>query len=367
MMGGMAVVFDYSWARPDPQELLRNGCTGVMRYAATGPNNAGKVLSIPERNRLWAAGLPIGLVWEQDAGRPKGGYGAGVVDAAAANAFADRLDWPADVPIGYAVDYDPRQGLPTIADYFRGLLSVPGRPVGSYGSWDVMELTAGLEHAGRRVVCHWQCAGWSGPAVVEPLVRLDNGERRRRSVHACMVQDLEATRLAGTDVNHVFGPVEFLYHPEIARPAGGPNQWEALMGKALNGDAAGLEGLWTVQLAFGQWVRTKIVSPGQHRLLAAAGELEQGAPGPHGYGDPVAPVVLDAELAQELKDLQVGSGQNGALGLAAQVIGQIKAELAADEDVDAQAVADRIIPKLQAAVDAAVDAQLDAAGHALAD
>jgi hypothetical protein len=217
MMAGMALVYDYSWARPTVEVLLGAGCTGVMRYAATGAANAGKVLSIPERNRLWAAGIPIGLVWETTAGRPKGGFGAGVVDAQQANAFADRLEWPADVPISYAVDFDPVGWLDEIRDYFRGVLSVPGRPVGDYGSRDVVDTLAELEHDGRRVVCHWQCAGWSGRATAEPLVRLDNGERRRRSLHSCMVQDIPETRLPGTDVNHVFGHVDFLYHPDQPR------------------------------------------------------------------------------------------------------------------------------------------------------
>lgn len=358
----MALVFDYSGARPDPQTLIGNGCVGVMRYVATGPQNAWKVLGIPERNRLWAAGLPIGLVWEQDPGRPKAGYGAGVVDAEEANRQADRLGWPADVPIAYAVDFDPAGWLPQILDYFAGALSVGGRPVGDYGSFGVVEALARLEHNGRRVVCHWQCAGWSGAASVEPMVRLDGGDRRRRSLYACMVQDVEATRLPGTDVNHLYRPVDFLYHPDHARPT--PERLQELTMQRLTHPhhpaLANAEHALVVD-GFGVFRRFGIPTP------AAAGVLEKGL----GYTGAVELTDAEADWFAALAPVGATPAEHGAFGLAGQIIGQLSAKIdgidAAEAAGTAAAVAAAIRPQLVAAVREGVDAELDAAGDALSD
>lgn len=208
-------VVDYSWARPQPSGLKARGYDGAIRYIAVGRSNAGKVLTPGERDALWAAGIAVGLVWETSAGRPLGGFNAGVEDARAANIEADLLDWPAHVPLAYAVDFDPTGKLDTIADYFHGVLSVPGRPVGTYGTYSVIERLATVAVGGRRVECFWQCAGWSGGGSGSGgSIRLDDGSTRKVSRHSCLYQDIEGTRLKGTDHNHVLGHVAFLHHPD---------------------------------------------------------------------------------------------------------------------------------------------------------
>lgn len=208
----MGDVVDYSWARPSAADLRRRGYTGAMRYLSHEP---GKNLSIPERDALWAEGIAIGLVWESSAGRPLAGFDAGLQDAKDGNWQASALGWPPFVPIGYAVDFDPAGKLDRIVDYFIGTLSVAGRPVGAYGSYEVLERLTALDVGGRRVECFWQCAGWSGSGYGSGgTIRLDDGSNRRVSRHACLYQDIAETRHAGEDHNHVLGHVAFLHHPD---------------------------------------------------------------------------------------------------------------------------------------------------------
>jgi hypothetical protein len=208
----MGDVIDYSWSRPSPADLARRGYTGAMRYLSHEP---GKNLSSAERDALWRAGIAVGLVWEASSGRPLAGFDAGRADAVEANRQASAFGWPDWTPIAYAVDFDPARNLGAIEQYFRGALSVPGRPVGMYGAYSAVEHLAGITHAGRRVECFWQCAGWSGTGSGSGgSIRLDDGSQRRVSRHTCLYQDISETRMPGTDHNHVLGHVAFLYHPD---------------------------------------------------------------------------------------------------------------------------------------------------------
>lgn len=121
----MAVVLDYSFARPDPAELAR-ASTGVMRYLGYGP----KVLTIHERDDLHRAGLSIGLVWETTARRMDDGGLAGASDAVAANDQADGLGWPTR-PIYFANDQNGYR--PEHLAYMQAAKAASRRPVGAYG------------------------------------------------------------------------------------------------------------------------------------------------------------------------------------------------------------------------------------------
>jgi hypothetical protein len=147
-------VVDYSWARPSAQLIRNYGYVGALRYLSNDP---GKNLSIPERDALWATGLPVGLIWETTADRAQGGYPAGQADAVEANNQADGLGWPGDRPLYYAVDFQTGAGG-AVGDYFRGCVEVGRRPVGVYGTYDVIEGLVG----GGVVPWGWQCAAWSG-------------------------------------------------------------------------------------------------------------------------------------------------------------------------------------------------------------
>jgi hypothetical protein len=208
----MGDVVDYSWSRPAPADLARRGYTGAMRYLS---HESGKNLSVAERDALWATGIAVGLVWEGNAGRPLDGFKAGVDDAREANRQADALGWPRQTPIAYAVDIDPTGHLDALRDYFHGVLSAGGRPVGIYGAYSVIEAAADWQWEGHRVECFWQCAGWSGSGSGSGgSIHLDDGSVRRVSRHACLYQDITETRHAGEDHNHVLGYVAFLYHPD---------------------------------------------------------------------------------------------------------------------------------------------------------
>jgi hypothetical protein len=127
---------------------------GALRYLSYDP---GKNLSIWERDSLWAAGLAIGLIWETTARRPEAGFDGGRQDAVEANNQADFLGWPGDRPLYYAVDFQTGAGG-VVTDYFNGANSVGRRPVGVYGTYDVIEGLVG----GGVVGWGWQCAAWSG-------------------------------------------------------------------------------------------------------------------------------------------------------------------------------------------------------------
>lgn len=171
-------VVDYSWARPDPAGIKAAGYEGVIRYLATDDRaNAGKILRPDERDRLFAADLKIGLVWETTASRAGEGFDAGVMDAQRANSMADQLGWPSTRPIYYAVDYDASWGQ--VSPYFAGVLSQRLRQAGVYGSYRIIEGAAGMTG------WLWQCAAWSGNGAGSGGVSVDG---RRLSRHARLYQ-----------------------------------------------------------------------------------------------------------------------------------------------------------------------------------
>lgn len=212
-------ILDYSWARPAPAAIKAAGYGGVIRYISYEPS---KNLSRAERDALWAQGLSIGLVWETTAQAPLQGRAKGVEHAREANAQAQAHGWPSGKALIYAVDFDPTPSqYPAVADYFRGALSVGGRPVGVYGPDQVLDYLA--EHVG--LACYWQCAAWSGwgtgsggsifvPAYGRPV---------QLSRHACLFQFYGSERLPTTDHNestpHAGGQlVDLMYHPDGHEP-----------------------------------------------------------------------------------------------------------------------------------------------------
>ncbi len=197
----MAKAADYSWARPAPAALTGAGFTAALRYLSHEP---AKNLSPGERDALHAAGLAVGLVWESTASRALSGYAAGRADARDANRQADALGFPASKVLFYAVDISTGPG--PVTDYFRGVEDEGGRPVGVYGTYDVIE---GLVGSGF-VSCGWQCAAWSGTGSGSG----GSYDGRRLSRHACLFQRA-ATVLGGSvDENVVLmDPSPWAWHP----------------------------------------------------------------------------------------------------------------------------------------------------------
>lgn len=248
----MGVSFlDWSYARLSDQRLVdarAMGYVGAERYLG----DDARCITPRERDQIHGSGLKLGLVWETTPSRPLAGWAGGVVDADRANWYAHR-DAPAAppwVPIKYAVDFSPTPSeLAVVGDYFAGILSRGGRPVGAYGSYPVIEYLAARFPG---IACFWQTAGWSG--FVKDLGEgtggyyICTGEsftyRRRLSRHACMFQDLGA-RIEGTDHNAVLmEPIDWAWHPADADPASKPDQ---------ENDMAQLQIVWTKPDS--QWAR----------------------------------------------------------------------------------------------------------------
>lgn len=158
-MTGPAVV-DYSFARPNPADIKAAGYQGVVRYLSWLPN--AKVVTRPEAEAIWAAGLDLALVWESTAQAASGGRPAGQKEGAEALRQADAVGWPADRPVYFVLEDPtriPTSSWPAVADYCRGLQDAgwPVERVGGYGSQALIEhlLAAGLIGWG------WQVGGWS--------------------------------------------------------------------------------------------------------------------------------------------------------------------------------------------------------------
>lgn len=177
-MASAPLIVDYSFARPSPEVIAGAGMVGVARYLCPLPNP--KALTSGEVVALRGQGLSISMVWESGSQRPLAGAGAGVADAREANHQADTLGAPANTCVFYAVDFDADPK--SILEYFRGVGSFNGRPVGVYGSYRVVEaiLAAGLAAHG------WQTGAWSGG---------------RRSTRACLYQRTSSSPVPGTDLN----------------------------------------------------------------------------------------------------------------------------------------------------------------------
>lgn len=143
---------DFSYARPD-----YSAYAGVLRYLETGSTRPD--LTVEEANTILQSGKPISLICQFGKSVAGGGYDLGVTHAKAANAEADRLGAPQSVVIWYTVDAEALTPE-IIAPYFEGVRSVPGRPVGIYGSYKIVEWahSVGINYC-------WQTKAWSGGLI----------------------------------------------------------------------------------------------------------------------------------------------------------------------------------------------------------
>lgn len=149
---------DYSFARPNLQQLKADGYKFVGRYV-TG--TGGKALSVTERDHIHAEGLHIALFYEEEAEGPLGGHSEGVVDAAHAASMCHSLGVPEHIVVYFAIDYEmtasraaaTRKYL-TAADSY---LQAHGYSAGSYGGFGTVQVA---HEAGIRYFC--QTEAWSG-------------------------------------------------------------------------------------------------------------------------------------------------------------------------------------------------------------
>lgn len=183
-------ILDYSWSRPSPQSIVDYPAIGVMRYV--GPGNNGRDITTGELASLHDAGLGVGLVYESSANRALSGYDGGCYDAGQAAYYANRLGWPAGLPIYFACDCDvtTSDAYGKVLEYFRGCTT--GQfPARAYGEADVLDATAqnlGFRHG-------WQPAStaWSGGRI---------------SANASMLQQWPYVMNDQCDDNHVVCPTD---------------------------------------------------------------------------------------------------------------------------------------------------------------
>jgi hypothetical protein len=158
---------DYSWARPDPQELADLGHQFACRYVSW--DDTGKNLTRSELETLSDAGIAVVLNWEYYADAAMGGWSQGVNDATGALDQANDLGCPQDCPIYFSVDFDMTLSqVETVGEYFAGIASVlPLDRIGIYGSYDAVSEAINRDWAH----WYWQTFAWSG-GQVHPQVHI---------------------------------------------------------------------------------------------------------------------------------------------------------------------------------------------------
>ena len=156
---------DCAWQKPDPAATFAAGFRFVIGYCS---RDLSKNLNAAQLAAYRAAGLAVGLVFEDGAGRALEGAAAGAADVALAEQQANAAGYPVDAVLFFAVDQavtDPGQ-LAAVRAYAVAFDAATRRPVGVYGSATVV---GSLTTPGVRPVRYaWQTAAWSG-GVLSPL------------------------------------------------------------------------------------------------------------------------------------------------------------------------------------------------------
>lgn len=112
--------------------LKSKGVGGVLRYLGTWPS--GKGMDKAEADRIRAAGLGLGAIYESGTDQTLGGKAQGTLDARKAQVELDRLGAPAGAFVWFACDTDTADYATTNA-YMAGAVSVLGLSrCGLYGS-----------------------------------------------------------------------------------------------------------------------------------------------------------------------------------------------------------------------------------------
>jgi hypothetical protein len=151
-------LLDYSFSHPTVQQVKASGAVGVLRYLTR--SSSAKRLTAVEARQLRAAGLWVGVVFEDGATRAISGRQAGYDDAVYAAAQAKAIGIPVTCPLFFAVDddLDPAR----VKAYFEGVRSakIPN-PAGPYGSFRIVEALLDWSLADYA----WQTVAWSGGNV----------------------------------------------------------------------------------------------------------------------------------------------------------------------------------------------------------
>jgi len=155
----MAEGVDYSWARPGGATLKRAGKEFAVRYLYPD-GQGGKGLDAGELADLQGNGVEVPVVFESFAARAKEGRAAGQADARTSQAELERLGFPKNLPVYFAVDYDaPESDQAAIDEYLRGCADVIGFDrVGVYAGYWIVKRCA----ENKTAKWLWQTYAWSG-------------------------------------------------------------------------------------------------------------------------------------------------------------------------------------------------------------
>ena len=152
------LVIDEAWSKSDPIALKKAGYVGALMYLS---HDAGKSASVAAINAAHAAGIAVGLVFEDQAQRALQ-PGAGVADGLFANEMANVLGFPTHLPIYYAIDFAVGTNqLATVLNYVKTAgTGVGRRPARGYGSAGLVDYLAthGIPQG-------WQTSAWSGKTI----------------------------------------------------------------------------------------------------------------------------------------------------------------------------------------------------------
>ncbi len=151
---------DYSFGRPNLDQLWNAGYRWVSRYLSWLPNS--KVINKAELDALRARGFQVMLNWEYDARDQLGGASAGTAHAKEAVRQALALGYPAGCTIYFAADWDATEAQQTQINAYMSAAKVivhaAGYRIGIYGGYYVVKRTLDAGHADDA----WQAFAWSG-------------------------------------------------------------------------------------------------------------------------------------------------------------------------------------------------------------
>lgn len=159
----MSYVLDYSSGWPLPAAVLADRYVGIVRYIGTP--GRGKNLGQAEAHAMAAAGIPIGLVYEDGArwmlnGAPAGARAAraALVDATSCGVGVRCVYFACDVDVTSA---EQMAAVERCLDGAAGVLGL--ERVGVYGEADVIDACLSGKHA----TWGWQTRAWSGGRMSE--------------------------------------------------------------------------------------------------------------------------------------------------------------------------------------------------------
>jgi hypothetical protein len=157
----VTTILDYSYSRPNLDQVKAAGHSGVMRYLSWPNLTPGKIIGSAELASIRSKGLAVGLNWEYDAQDMLGGAAAGTKHATEALRQARALGYPYGCGIVFSGDFDATVAQQTpINAYLRAATDVLRGfyLTGIYGGYWVVKraLDAGAAQWA------WQTYAWSG-------------------------------------------------------------------------------------------------------------------------------------------------------------------------------------------------------------